>query len=29
MKKSRYSDGQILRILKQGKIDTFVSELCR
>lgn len=29
MKKSRYSDNQILKILKQAEAGTPVSELCR
>lgn len=29
MKKSRYSDSQILKILKQAEVGTPVSELCR
>ena len=29
MKKSRYTDSQILAILKQNEADTPVSELCR
>ena len=29
MKKSRYTDGQILSILKQAEADTPVPELCR